>query len=384
MTLPTQVPPPAQKKQKETPAEYAAWLRSFGYDFKLNEISDQIENNGIPISDEEFSKIEWKLIEHGCENERFARVAIQATAWDNKYNPIKDYLAKLAYDGGNYFDQLMNCIDNPDHLFSTYLRKWMLGAVAKVVHGFQNPMLVLDGPQKVGKSLFVKWLCSGIPDYFNEGGIDVDTNDTRIRLTTKWIWEVGELGDTMRRADREALKNIITQSTMTFRRPYGHFDKTKQILTSFIGTINNTGGFLDDPTGSRRFMVCKVQKFNWEDYTQIDVNKLWGEIYAAFLVGEDVDFTQHQAKQAEKNNQQYEIEDPIEIVLRDQFEIKPGDLNKWTTTAELMYAIQEKLGHGGSPKSFQMAMSTTCKKLGLEKGQQNNQRGYYGIEKKFP
>lgn len=379
------LPNQQQQNRKNTLADYAAWLKHFGYNFKLNEITDQIENNGVPISDEQFSKIEWQLIERGCENERFARVAIQATAWDNKYNPIKEYLSRLAYDGGHYFDQLISCFDNPDHLFATYLRKWMLGAVAKVIQGSQNKMLVLDGPQGIGKSKFVEWLCSGLPSYFNDGSLDVESNDTRIRLTQKWIWEVGELGHTMRKADREALKNIITQSTMTFRRPYGHFDKTKQVLTSFVGTINNSGGFLDDPTGSRRFMVCDIQKIDWETYTtELDVNKLWGEIYAAFLIGEDIEFTPTQFVQSEKNNQKYEITDPIELVLIDQFVIKPGDNTMWTSSANLMYAIQEKLGKGGSQKAFQMALAGTCKRLGLEKGRQLDQQGYYGIKAKMP
>ena len=386
MVAPTTTPQPTKSTRKRpVPNEYAAWLRSFGYDFKLNEISDQIENNGIPLTDEEFSKIQWRLIENGCDNERYAKIAVEATAWDNKYNPVKEYLAKLAYDGGNYFDQLAACFDNPDRLFPVYLRKWMLGAVAKVVQGAQNRMLVLDGPQGIGKSKFVEWLCSGLPGYFAEGSIDVESNDTRIRLTSKWIWEVGELGSTMRKADREALKNIITQSTMTFRRPYGHFDRTKQVLTSLVGTINNSGGFLDDPTGSRRFMVCDIQKIDWKTYTrEVDVNQLWGEIYAAFLAGEDTEFTTAQASQSEKNNQKYEIVDPIEIVMNDQFIIKPGDNNLWTSSAEIMYVVQDKLGKGGSPKSFQMALASTCKKIGLEKGRQSGQQGYFGIRSKLP
>ena len=383
--LPTQPQPPPQpaKKKRETPAEYAAWLRSFGYNFRLNEISDQIENNGVPISDEQYSRVEWELIAKGCDNERYGRIAVNTMAYDNRYNPVKEYLSKLPYDGGNYFDDLIACFDNPDRLIAVYLRKWMLGAVAKVIQGSQNRMLILDGPQGAGKSLFVKWLCSGLPDYFNEGSIDVESNDTRMRLTSKWIWEVGELGHTMRNADREALKNLITQATMTFRRPYGHFDKTKPVLASLVGTINNTAGFLDDTSGSRRFMVCEVKKVNWKEYLKIDVNKLWGEIYAAFLIGEDTEFTPQQTIQAEKNNQQYEITDPIEIVMHDQFTIRPGDNTLWTSTAELMYAIMDKLGKGGSPKSFQMSLAATCKHLGLEKGRQN-QWGYYGIGIKLP
>ncbi len=380
--------PSTSQQQSQTQnskiAQYVAWMRSFGYEFKLNEITDQVETNGIPLTDELFSKIEYQLIEKGCPNERFVRVAIGATAYDNRYNPIKEYLSKLPYDGGHYFDDLVACFDNPDRLIAIYLRKWMLGAVAKTIEGKQNRMLILDGPQGVGKSLFVKWLCSGLPNYFAEGSIDAENKDTQIRLTTKWIWEVGELGATFRKSDREALKNLITMQNMTFRRPYGHFDRTKPVLANLIGTINNEGGFLDDPTGSRRFMVCEIKHIDWKTYTKIDVNKLWGEIYAAYLIGEDTEFTEIQKKETEKNNQKYEVEDPIEIVLRDKYSIRPGNNTLWTSTAELMYVLQERVGKMSSAKAFQMALATTCKKLGLEKAQQNNQKGYYGIGPKMP
>lgn len=365
-------------------ADYIAWVKAFGYQFKLNEISDQIELNGKPLTDEQFSKIEFQLIEKGMNNERYARVAIGAMAYDNRYNPIKEYLFKLPYDGGHYFDELVACFDNPDRLITVYLRKWMLGTIAKTISGTQNRMLILDGPQNIGKSLFVKWLCSGLPDYFTEGGIDADSKDTQIRLTTKWIWEVGELGATFRRSDREALKNLITMQNITFRRPYGRFDTTKPILANLIGTINNEGGFLDDPTGSRRFMICEVKHIDWQTYLNIDVNQLWGEIYAAYLSGENTDFSEVQKQQTETNNEKYEIEDPIEIVLKDQFRLRPGDTTLWTSTAELMYVLQEKAGKFSSAKAFQMALATTCKKLGLIRGQQNNQKGYYGVGSKIP
>lgn len=364
-------------------ADYVAWMRGMGYGFKLNEITDQVECNGAPLTDELFNKIQYQLIEHGLTSERYARVAIGATAFDNRYHPIKEYLSRLPYDGGHYFDTLISCFDNPDRLIAVYLRKWMLGAIGKTFDGTQNRMLILDGPQGIGKSLFVKWLCSSLPDYFAEGGIDVDNHDTKIRLTTKWIWEVGELGATFRKADREAMKNIITMQNMTFRRPYGHFDKTKPMLANLIGTINNEGGFLDDPTGSRRFMIAEVHNIDWRTYITLDVDKLWGEIYLAYLLGEDVEFSEEQKKMTARNNEKYEIEDPIEIVLRDKFQIKAGDLTLWTSTAELMYTLQDNVRMPSS-KALQMALSATAKKLGLDRGQVRNQKGYYGVGIKLP
>lgn len=362
--------------------DYVAWVVGLGYNLKLNEITDQIEVNGKELTDELFSKIEMQLIEKGLTSARYARVAVSAMAYDNRYNPILEYLSKLPYDGGHYFDQLVACFDNPDGLFPLYLRKWMVGAISKTVRGTQNRMLILDGPQRIGKSLFVKWLCSGLSDYFAEGSIDADNEDTKQRLTSKWIWEVSELGDTFRKSDREALKNLITQQTMTFRRPYGRYDKTKPVLTNLIGTINNTGGFLDDPTGSRRFMVCDIRAVDWQTYLTIDVDKLWGEIYAAWLTGETPNFTEVEQKKAELVNAQYEIENPIELVIFDQYDIKQGDKTLWTSTADLMYVLQDHIKGWGSSKSLQMALASTCKKLGLEKGQSANQRGYFGIVKK--
>lgn len=364
--------------------DYVAMMRSLSYEFRFNEITDQIEVNGKPLSDEMFSKIQYQLINRGLSNERFTRVALEATAYDNRYHPIIDYLSKLPYDGGHYFDDLVACFDNPDRLISVYLRKWLLGTISKTVSGTQNRMLILDGPQGIGKSLFVKWLCSSMPDYYAEGSIDTDSKDTQIRMTTKWIWEVGELGSTFRKSDREALKNLITMQMMTFRRPYGRYDKTKPVLANLIGTINNEGGFLDDPTGSRRFMICEIKKIDWKTYTKIDVDKLWGEIYAAYLIGEDADFTDGQKKQTEANNKNYEVEDPVELVFLDQFRIQPGNTSFFTTTAEITYTVQEKIGKFSSPKAMQMAIASTCRKLELERGRQNGQRGYYGITKKLP
>ena len=90
----------------------------------------------------------------------------------------------------------------------------MLGTVGKVINHDQNFMLVLDGRQDIGKSSLVRWLCP-LPDYFIEGAIVPDDKDSTLRLIRHWIWEVGELQSTTRKADREALKNFITTVSYT-------------------------------------------------------------------------------------------------------------------------------------------------------------------------
>ena len=97
--------------------------------------------------------------------------------------------------------------------------------------------LVLDGPQGIGKSFLVRWLCPK-ERYYIEGGINTEDKDSLIRLASKWIWEVGELQATTRKADREALKDFISRRDVTVRPAYGRYDIVKPALASFIVTIN--------------------------------------------------------------------------------------------------------------------------------------------------
>jgi len=159
-----------------------------------------------------------------------------------------------------------------------------VGAVAKMF-GDENAarsnfVLVLAGAQDAGKSHFANWLCP-LPGYFNEGNVNPDDKDGRLRRAKTWVWELGEIGATTRRADVEALKQFITATTVTDRAPYGHFDVSKPAVASYVGTVNPDGaGFLQDPTGNRRFAVVDIASVAWDYATNIDVAQVWAQTTA--------------------------------------------------------------------------------------------------------
>src|SRR5439155_27168505 len=100
--------------------------------------------------------------------------AYVACAYDHAYHPIKDYLGGLVWNGRpniatlaasftDKHDQVYDRVSSETtSLFGLYLRRWLVGAVAKVYAGAQNPALVIVGPQDLGKSTFVRWLTEGI------------------------------------------------------------------------------------------------------------------------------------------------------------------------------------------------------------------------------
>lgn len=367
-------------KKRPASAEYIRALKQLGYSFRMNELSDKVEINDAPIDDPLAAKIRTQMRDAGYQYVNVFEDAYTAHAWDNRYHPIRDYLLGLKYDGGGHIAHLAGHFADRDGVFALWLRRWLIGAVARVYTGSQNPMLVLDGPQNIGKSFFAQWLCP-LSEYFIEAPINPDDKDNFVRLASKWVWEVSELGATTRKADREALKSFITVAWVTVRKAYDRHDMEKPPLASFIGTVNNESGILSDPTGSRRFVIAHLDAVDWS-YSQMNVGDIWAEAHAAYLAGEPWRLTPDEAKRAAEINEGYEIEDPLEGMIKQLFVIDPA-LTGWLPTVDILQEL-ELAGLKGSTVGNARMLATTMTRLGLERKRKRNVQqqlvwGYEGI-----
>lgn len=362
-----------------TSAYLISFLAREGYHFRLNLCDDSVEINGEPMTDVIRAEMRSKLRDNGLSKFLAAADdALLADAGHNAYHPVRDYLQGLAYDGRQHIAQLASHFSDTHMVFPIYLRKWLIGTVARAYTGCQNAVLTLDGAQGLGKSRFVRWLCP-LPKMFLDEGINPDDKDCELLAIRRWIWEVSELGATTRRADVEALKRFLSREVFTVRPPYGHCEIHKPGLASFIGTANNSSGLFSDPTGSRRFWATTLTGIDWSYTQHVDLNQVWAEAHAAYLAGESWVLTASEADQAQQINENYQVEDPVEVLLSKHFTIVPGDLTMWTSTAEILTTLQAN-GLQGNAKANMMAISATLKKIGLEKHQRGKHKGYYGIE----
>jgi len=274
-------------------------------------------------------------------------------------------------------------------VFGIYLRRWLIGAVARVYIKTQNPMLVMDGKQGIGKSYFARWLVNDLNN-FNEGMIQPDNKDDQVRLLTTWIWEVKELGATLRKSDMEALKSFLTLESVRVRKPYGHYDIIKQAITSFIGTINNIEGFLADPTGSRRFNISHILSIDWAYKDTIDRDQIWAEARAAYLSREPWMLTSDEQKIHAEVNEEYALTDPVEDALPVYFDIDPDHQDWWTPTSEIVRILENQYTGAalrmGSSRATAMAVARALLKMGCQKGDKKTAktttRGYFGIKPK--
>lgn len=372
--------------------DYINHLQRLNYTFRMNELNDDIEVNDKPITNGLYATIRSQIRDLGFSRHLTAfEEAWIREAYSKSYNPIKEYFYSLpAYSLLNgepwIIPKLASYFKDVDGVFPTWLLKWMIGAVGKVMQAgtnepIQNPMLVLVGPQNLGKSRFVRWLCSGIPSYFIESHIATDDKDTWLRLASHFIWEVAELQAVIKRQDREALKDFITHDKITTRKAYGKFDVHVNATASLVGTVNENGtGFLNDPTGNRRFLTCELTTLDWT-YTNINPSDAWAEAW--YLFGQDNNawqLTPDEINKRDEINLRFQEDDPIEDLLLKYYDItkNPGD---FASSVDLRETL-ENYGLKGTTKQNSMAIASALKNLGVIKDKLNNQRGFRGIKKK--
>jgi len=369
----------AATKKRKPPLQIDAYLQAFralGYSFRLNDAGEVLEVNGKRIDDYSLSTIRAQMRARGFFSAAAVEDIIRMEASAHRYHPIKTYLTNvgMTYNGQGNVALLANHFEDatkPHPQFGIWLRHWLIGAVAKAMDAghTQNAMLVLDGPQGIGKSYFARWLCSPMADYFLDDAINPSDKDAVIRLAMYWIWEVGELGSTIRKADVEALKAFITRQVVTVRKPYGRVDMVKPTLASLIGTVNNSAGILVDSTGNRRFWVATINSIDWSYTTNLDPNQVWAEAFNAWVGGESWSPTKAECALSEENNQGYRLPNPIDGYLAKYFDIDASDTDEdhWTSTADIVGRVIDMGYKGQSTRSIAMEVASHLGEMGISK-----------------
>ena len=209
--------------------------------------------------------------------------AVTKVADDRSYHPVREYLDTLPeWDGTERVDTLLiDYLSAEDSAYTRAVtRKTLCAAIARVRHpGCKfDTILVLCGPQGIGKSTLVAKLGG---EWFSDAISLADTRDKTAaeKVQGNWIIELGELAG-LRKADERDLKSFITRQDDKYRASYGRRVESHPRQSIFIGTTNETEGYLNDTTGGRRFWPvntpCVGHKKVW-DMTQATVDQIWAE-----------------------------------------------------------------------------------------------------------
>lgn len=350
-----------QAGRNPLPEDYRKAMIAMGYSFKLDLVDNSVYINGHPMNDIDEQELLFNLGNAGFGSRDKAVQAYTYEAKQHEFHPIQEYLKNLKWDGQDHIAKLASYFTDEEGVFAQWIRKWLIGSVAKVLptpHGYQNRTLVLAGNQNAGKSFFVRWLASEVPDFHMEKSINPEDKDDYLRKINSWIWEVAELGATTRKADIEALKNFQSMEKVTVRKSYGRYDLNKPALANFIATVNNEGtGFLNDPTGNRRYMTCTIQNIDWSYAQEVSVSQVWAQAVALFENGEDWNLSDSEAQQATEVNNKYEVDNTVGQYISRLFDIDTNETDWIMPTTEIIDFLQKKVAVGYTERAISMHIS---------------------------
>ena len=210
--------------------------------------------------------------------------AIHAASRRNTFDPLKDYLRSLSWDGAKRLDGWLTtyCGAEATDYTREVGRRWLISAVARAVRpGCKaDHMLVLEGDQGARKSSALAALAG--EEWFSDALPPMNTKDSSSYLRGKWIVEVAEL-EAMRR-EMDAVKAFISRQIENYRPAYGREEVDEPRRCIFAGTTNKDA-WLRDETGGRRFWPVKVGHIDL-DAIKRDREQIWAEAVAAYRAGE--------------------------------------------------------------------------------------------------
>lgn len=256
-------------------------LPGLGKAIRLNMMTGVVEWRGQPVSDTDYVDIQM-IVEQA--NYQPAKqdipIAVQRLAEDNGYHPVRDYLDALKWDRTPRLDRFLHILfGTPDTDYErTVGVKWMIGAVARVYEPGckMDNMLVLEGPQNLGKSTALAALF-GRP-YFTEMVNELrDHKRFMEQITGKWVVEFAELS-AIRRADVELVKAVISMQVDRARMSYGRnpVEVPRQCVLAASVNPKHDSGYLTDPTGNRRFWPVRCTKIDMPRLVR-KRDQLWAE-----------------------------------------------------------------------------------------------------------
>ena len=236
---------------------------------------------------------------------------IETQAQKNPLNRVQKYLENLPHNSNPEISltKLYAAMGVNDELHQLFIRKWLIGAVARAMQpGCQmdNALILYSQKQGLYKTSFFRELFSG---YFQTVGHHKSETDELLALYRKWCAEHGEIEYAINQKDVSRLKAFLTQTEDTFRSPYDRKSATRKRSFVICGTTNKTH-FLNDPTGNRRFWVVTIE-------SKIDINvikslrnEVWAAILALYKSGEAWYLDEKNDELARQETENYQQEHP--------------------------------------------------------------------------
>ena len=296
-----------------------------------------------------------------------------------EFNPFTEYFRSLPpWDGvTDHIGRLAATVhvEGDAKLFDDCFRKWLVATVASLMvkEVTNHEILVFVGRQGCYKTT---WLARLLPPelqrYFsvrsNRGRVTKDDNLALSEFALICLEEIDE----MRLEDINQLKAMVTLPAVNERRAYGHYKENRPHIASFCGTTNQPE-FLNDPTGSRRWLPFTVVHID-DPYTHpVDYEGVYGQALRLWQEGFRYWFDEKEIAQVNARNERFETASLETDLLLAFFRVPmPGEECIFLTVGEILQHINGGMKNPLSAVKVGLAL----RKAGFEQLRVAGKRGY--------
>ena len=294
-------PEPEKKQFVNSKYEMAReWLKT-NFSFRYNILKDnvyysQLKNDRWDIvTDRTVNNFLQDLDKMGIvTNDNRINTILNSDYLSIEYNPIKVYFDSLDISSidpirSNSMELFFEAITGKNlhenlKLFDS-MKTWFcslagisLGQLDKVNELY---CLCFAGESGNGKTTLMRWLAPvQLREYVKENLTDFENKDTKISLAENFLILLDELGESSKH-DLIKLKSLITQKSITERRPFAKRDCQLERRAGFLGTFDKGQVFTDNK--NRRYLVLETVKIDWKKLESISIDELWKEAKYFFL-----------------------------------------------------------------------------------------------------
>ncbi len=285
------------KKRMEIEVPNMTFITDMKEEASLIEIEDRCINMGIPHT----------------------KVRDYLKILAREYNPVAEWIDSKPWDGTSRLQTFLDSIvSTNEELKDMLMKKWLISCVACVYekNGVElEGILVLQGAQGLGKTLWFKRLCDYDKGWLLEGAtLNPSDKDSVKRAVSHWIVELGEIESTFKKSDIDQLKAFVTARTDELRLPYDRAFTTYQRRTAFYASVN-AKEFLTDTSGNRRFWTVSVKDINVNH--GVDMQQLWAEVKETLYVEGQKNWylSPDEREMLQESNELYRTQSSVEDLL---------------------------------------------------------------------
>ena len=223
----------------------------------------------------------------------------------SEFNPFVEYLRSLPpWDGDDYIRALAMGVTVAGG-FDEWCR--FVECLRKFHDVVNHEVLVFIGRQGIYKTTWMNHLLPPpLRSYFcTQAGVGDNAKDEELALTQYGLISCEEL-DTMTTREMNKMKRAITLSYVNVRPPFGRYTVHRPHIASFCGTGNNEK-FLNDPTGTRRWLAFKVENIESPRTLPFEYEGIYSQAYYLYRNGYEYWFSGDETAAIDERNSRFKV-----------------------------------------------------------------------------